>query len=54
MAAPPPESGWRGRYQGLSKRALPGCGCLAIWVVLLLVWWFMASSLALPWSFMGN
>jgi hypothetical protein len=34
---------WYRRYWGYSNQPFPGCGCLAIIVIVLIVWWIFAA-----------
>jgi hypothetical protein len=35
---------WYRRYWGYSNQPFPGCGCLAIIVIVLIVWWIFAAA----------
>lgn len=39
---PPPGDPWHRRYWGYYNRPYPGCGCLWLIVVIVIIWWICA------------
>jgi hypothetical protein len=40
---PPPVDPWHRRYWGYTNQPYPGCGCLWIVLVLIIIWWIIAA-----------
>jgi len=39
----PPPDPWHRRYWGYYNRPFPGCGCLWVIIICIIIWWIIAA-----------